>query len=194
MDTIKKYEKFKSYKTLFTILMTVLLASSIFGFVIYSKKMPVGLWNFPDGLIQAKESSAILELLFLLCIFISGPTIYAPVASFSAVLIYGAITGCRIASASDGQLFSIFIEAFFSTLSAYLIVIYATFVALTGLRIFTDEKTNNNRVLFDGVMFRAVRFRGIFNLRYIASYIAFFLLFLILVTLCVMTKLFLISI
>ena len=108
----------------------------------------------------------------------TGPTIYAPVGSFLAIALYGALFGIRCISADSA--FCLGVEIFFSCITAYGLVIYSSFVTLTSLRIFSDTKTtktNGKRELFDGVLFRAEKFIGIFNMRYLLSYVAFFLLF-----------------
>ena len=48
-------------------------------------------------------------------------------------------------------------------------------VTLTALRIFTDTKKGSSPQLFEGSLFCAGGFRGIFNYRYILSYVGFYI-------------------
>lgn len=198
MKTIKRYEKFKSYKTVFAVFLITVVLSSVVGYLLYQSNTDfAGVTDGVETLLSRSESPVLstifFELIFILGVFLAGPTIYAPAGSFSAVFLYGALFGARLASMANAQTYIILTEVFFFTVTAYLLVVYSSFVTLTGLRIFTDVKTDDKRELFDGVLFRAQRFRGIFNFRYIASYVAFFLLFLALLGVSVVIKVFLLS-
>lgn len=176
MEIIKRYEKFKSYKTVFAIfLATVMISSAVVAFLYKKEPSLSAIGKALQGISGDIRTSVFLEICFLLFVFTAGPTIYAPVGSFLAIALYGAVFGVRCISADSA--FCLGTEIFFSCLTAYGLVIYSSFVTLTSLRIFSDTKTNDKRELFDGVMFRAEKFKGIFNLRYVLSYVAFFILF-----------------
>lgn len=154
------------------------MISSVLGFIWYGKSEVFGeLCRLITAEAENRYTAVFIELLFLLSVFIAGPTIYAPVGSFITLFIYGVLAGAR-ASLSVGDTYTALVEVFFSSLTAYLLVVYSSFVTLTGIGIFTSQEDDGERRMFDGVMFRAKKFRGIFNFRYIASYILFFLLFL----------------
>jgi len=48
-------------------------------------------------------------------------------------------------------------------------------VTLSALRIFTDKKTDSKNEIFEGSLFCAAGFRGIFNYRYVLTYIGFYI-------------------
>lgn len=194
MNVIKAYNKFNSYKTVFAIFFVTAVLSSALGFTLCRRDPDV--CEAARHLCSAMASvpvAVVFEGIFLLWIFTAGPTIYAPASSFFAVLLYGVLLGARTAGKLDTEIYLIIIEVFFSTVTAYLLVTYSSFVTLTGIRIFTDVKTENKRELFDGVLFRAEGFKGIFNFRYVMSYIGIFLLFLLLLGTSAVCKVFLLS-
>lgn len=198
MRNIKSYKKFNSYKTVFAIFFILVLISSIVGFKLIQRSSgfasTVGFIDSAFAKIPSLSRAAMMfETVFLMSVFIAGPTIYAPTSSFFALAVYGALIGARFFALTGRELHTILIEMVFSALCAYLLIIYSSFVTLTGIRIFTDVKTENKRELFDGVLFRAERFRGIFNIRYVASYIMFFILFLALSCCLAVFKVFLLS-
>ena len=132
-----------------------------------------------------------LELLFLLPLFLSGPTIYAPVTAFLTVMLYGLRLAAGIFEESA---FTVAVHIVLSSVMGYVLVIYSSFVTLTGVGIFTGiEEKSGTPTLFDGVMFRATKFRGIFNLRFISSYILFFLFFSVVISLVSIIRMFLLS-
>ena len=131
------------------------------------------------------------EVVILLWVFTAGPTIYAPVSSFLAITVQGLLYGARISH--GGGFLPIATEVIFSSISAYLLTAYSSFVTLTSMRIFTDTKADKKRELFDGVMFRAEGFKKAYNLRYILSYILFFVLFALLLGIFSYVKAFLLS-
>lgn len=195
MKIIKKYKKFNSYKTLFVIFLGLMLVSWTLGCILFQKSALLRDASVFSSNVYLKAShAAFFEMLFLMWVFISGPTIYAPASSFSALTVYGLLSGARLMLCkSEGAYISI-TEGLFSFMSAYVLIVYSTFVTLTGLRIFTDKKSENGeREMFDGVLFRAKTFRGIFNMRYVGSYILFFLVFLALQILLSAIKVFLLT-
>lgn len=113
------------------------------------------------------------QLMFFLALFIAGPTIYAPFTAFLTLAFYGIIFGSLSAS-YDFK--TAVISLFFTALCGYVLTVYATFVTLTSMKIFTDVKKPEGNVL-EGILFRANKFKGIFNFRYIGSYLLFFLFF-----------------
>ena len=192
---IKKYKKFNFYKTLFVIFLSLVLISWTLGFMLFQKSALLRDASVFSANVYLKAShAAFFEMLFLLWVFVSGPTIYAPVSSFLALLVYGLLSGARLMLCRGEGAYISITEGLFSFLSAYVLIVYSTFVTLTGLRIFTDRKgEKGERELFDGVMFRADTFKGIFNLRYVGSYILFFLAFLALQILLSAIKVFLLT-
>lgn len=193
MDIIKNYKKFKSYKTVFAVFLATVMISLAMGVTIsrtQPKAQDLGavLWESTTNL----RLSLFFEICFLIAVFTAGPTIYAPVVSFLAMVLYGVLWGVR-ASSIGAFPFLLTVEIIFTSLTAYLMIIYSSFVTLTSMRIFTDTKTNDKNELFNGVMFRAEKFRGIFNLRYILSYVIFFLLFAVFIGLFSVTRTFLLS-
>lgn len=192
MEIIKRYEKFKSYKTAFAIFLTTVTLSSIAMALLYKKEPSLSaVGDLAMAVGCDMRASVFLEICFLLFVFTAGPTIYAPVGSFLATALYGALFGVRCLCADSP--FSLGVEIFFSCITAYGLVIYSSFVTLTSLRIFSATKINGKRELFDGVMFRADKFIGIFNLRYVLSYVAFFILFALFISFFSATKVFLLS-
>ncbi len=180
-----KYEKFKSYKRVFTLLIILSCASSAAGALLC--KSTSGIFRLAE--LSLAVPSAALELLFLLWAFLAGPTIYAPTSAFFASALYSFIIGARWALPHT-SLPSLLFEVLFSSVASYLFVIYSSFVTLTGLCIFSGAERDNKRRTFDGVMFRADGFRGIFNFRFVFSYILFFIIFFALISAAVLLKAF----
>lgn len=177
--SIKKYEKFRSYKTVFAIFFITVLLSSVVGAVVCRRYFAAhSVFEILCSAYDNISSAILIELIFFLWVFAAGPTIYAPTSSFLAILIYGMLFGARLTECHALPLYAIAVEILFSVATAYIFVVFSSFVTLTGLRIFTDNKSNKKRELFDGVLFRAEGFKGIYNIRYILSYILFFLIFL----------------
>ncbi|MBE6701091.1 MAG: hypothetical protein E7582_04290 [Ruminococcaceae bacterium] len=131
-----------------------------------------------------------LELVFLIPLFLSGPTIYAPVTAFITVILYGLRLGVGVFEKSP---FIVMTHVILCAVMGYVLVIYSSFVTLTGVGIFTENEKKEGPVLFDGVMFRANKFHGIFNLRFVLSYILFFLFFLVVILLVSTIRMFLLS-
>lgn len=130
-----------------------------------------------------------LQLLFFLSVFISGPTIYAPFSSLVTLILFGVIFG----GASASPDFKIAVTSlFFNAVSGYILSVYSSFATLTSMKIFTDTKSSSEHI-FEGTLFRAENFRGIFNFRYIGSYILFFIFFSASATLVFIVKNYLLS-
>lgn len=196
---MKRWEKFKPYKITFFIFFAVLALAFSLGVYLFLSDFSV--WRFSDICARiinyCKGSYAptlIFEMSFFLLVFISGPTIYAPVLSFLSVLVYGVFQGFRISMGLGAHIFVFLIDILFSFFISYLLVIYSTFVTLTCLKIFRDTERDGKEELFDGVLFRAGRFCSIFNLRYIASYILFFTVFVLLASASALLRSFFLSI
>jgi len=194
VETIK-YKKFISYKTLFVIFLILVLISWTAGYLLLQKSALLKkACEFSQGVYTKFSHAAFFEMLFLLWVFVSGPTIYAPASAITALTVYGVLSGARLMLCMGGGVYITVTESLFSLLSSYVLVIYSTFVTLTGLGIFTPKKTDKNeRELFDGVMFRAKSFKGIFNMRFVGSYILFFLMFFALQTVLSAFKVFLLT-
>lgn len=154
-------KKFKSYKTLFTLLITLFFLFVFVGFYLERR------YNFA----LRADFFDYYQLLFFLILFISGPTIYAPSTAFLTVSLFAVISGATLNSL---DLKSALISFIFDSLLGTLLVQYSAFITLTAIKIFTP--TRQSPVL-EGVLFKATRFVGIFNFRYIGSYIAFFVLY-----------------
>ena len=94
-----------------------------------------------------------------------------------SVLLFAASSGAGVSFfISEGRIALGMFEIIFSSLIGYATIIYATLCTLTCLRIFTDTDVDDGAI-FTGTLFRAERFRGIFNLRYALTYILFYILF-----------------
>ena len=130
-----------------------------------------------------------LQLLFFLTVFFFGPTIYAPVTSFLTLSLYGILFG-SLPNSKDFK--TAVISLFFTALTGYILSIYASFVTLTSMKIFTDSKKSKDHI-FEGTLFRANNFKGIFNFRYIGSYILFFIFFTAFASIVLIVKNYLIS-
>ena len=162
VNKMKNYKKkFKSYQTLFNLLIVLFFVFYFAGFFvghIYGFRLDEYLYLFT-------------YLLFFLVLFISGPTIYAPSTSFLTVMLFGGILGCNLSALS---LKVGIITFFFDILIGTLFVQYSAFVTLTAIKIFSPTLKTP---ALEGVMFKATRFVGIFNFRYIGSYILFFIFY-----------------
>lgn len=130
-----------------------------------------------------------IQLLFFLSVFISGPTIYAPFSSLVTLIVFGVTLGG--ASASPDFKIAV-VSLFFNAVAGYVLSVYSSFVTLTSMKIFTDTKSSDAHI-FEGTLFRAEGFRGIFNFRYIGSYILFFIFFSASATLICIVKNYLLS-
>ncbi len=194
---MKRWEKFKPYKITFIVFFALLTVSFSLG--VYLFLSGTAAWHIPavcKRIINYCDGSAaalIFELTFFITVFISGPTIYAPAVSFLSVFVYGVFQGFRISMGLGAPLVTLLIDILFTFCISYLLVIYSTFVTLTCLKIFRDTKDEKKEELFDGVLFRAGRFCSIFNLRYLASYVMFFTVFVLLVSAFSFLKGFLVS-
>lgn len=195
---MKRWEKFKPYKITFIVFFALLTLALSLGVYLFLSDFSV--WRFSDICARiinyCKGSYAptlIFEMSFFLLVFISGPTIYAPAVSFLSVFVYGVFQGFRISMGLGAPLVTLLIDILFTFCISYLLVIYSTFVTLTCLKIFRDTKDEKKEELFDGVLFRAGRFCSIFNLRYLASYVMFFTVFVLLVSVSSFLKGFLVS-
>ena len=176
-------EKFRNWKRCFL----VFFFSYAFSFVIGTVLFRVGLVDFllpvfsrmlnlfAVGFIPSFKI-LLLSLVPLFILFTSGPTIYAPLSAFVTVNVSGALSGVESAYLMrSGKIALSLFETIFSSSSGYFMIIYATMVTLTALRIFTDTKKGSSPQLFEGSLFCAGGFRGIFNYRYILSYVGFYI-------------------
>ncbi len=158
---VNKMKKFKSYKTLFTLLITLFFVFAFVGIYLgrsHNIRLNSHLFEY-------------YQLVFFLLLFISGPTIYAPFTAFTTVIVFAFVSGVFI---SGTDLKSGIITFIFDTVLGTLLVQYSAFITLTAIKIFTPTQ---EELILEGVMFKATRFVGIFNFRYIASYIAFFVFY-----------------
>lgn len=174
--------KFRTWRHTFAVFFTVFLLSFILGAVIYSNSHPALITS------RLARLSAIMSLslgeiyrhflhalIMFFLLFTFGPTIYAPVASALTVILTGLVSGAECSYLFEkGRWATAGLEIIFSSAVNYLMILYATMVTLTALRIFTDEKNGSSHEIFEGSLFCAKGFRGIFNYRYVLSYICFY--------------------
>lgn len=185
--------KFKRWKVGFLIFFGVYLLCFIAGSALLKQGAFDFLYPAMAKMLSAFDqgfSLAFVTLLFPLVpvflMFASGITVYAPVISFLSCSLLGAWSGAFCSYCmSAGRVALTLFEIIFSSVVGYFTVIYATMTCLSALKIFTDIKSDSPE-LFSGSLFCASGFRGVFNFRYAATYIAFYVLLslvLILVTL-----------
>lgn len=187
--------KFKRWRIGFLVFFSVYLLCFITGSILFK-------WGTLDFLIPAmakalsnfdKEFSlAFVTLLFPLApaflMFAAGITVYAPLISFLSCSLLGGVSGAFCSYCmSAGRVALTLFEIIFSSVVGYFTVIYATMTALSALKIYTDTKTDSPE-LFTGSLFCAAGFRGIFNFRYAATYIAFYILLSIILTLITLAR------
>ena len=172
--------KFRTWRRAFTVFFIIFTLSFIVGAVIgkngvmlprLARLTSVFGLDFPR--IFKTLAKALIPFFIL---FVFGPTIYAPVASTICIVLSGIMAGGESAYLfSVGRWGVALFEAIFSSAVNYLMILYATMVTLTALRIFTDRKKDSSPEIFEGSLFCASGFRGIFNYRYVLSYIGFYI-------------------
>ena len=174
--------KFRTWRRTFAVFFTLFILSFILGSVIYSNSDKSALTPHLARLVSVMSlgfseiSRALLHSLVpIFWLFVFGPTIYAPVSSFLAVLLTGFMCGAECSYLFGiGRWATAVFEIIFSSAVNYLMILYATMVTLTAVRIFTDEKTDSKNEIFQGSLCCAAGFRGIFNYKYVISYISFY--------------------
>ncbi len=165
--------KFLTYKKAFLFFFIVFTLSVILGTLLHKRGLLTPFFsNITPPLL--KNSGGFTEILLLfITLFLSGATIYAPLLSVMVI----SLSGLTLADGLSGLTLSHFVLELISRLfTAYFLISYATFVTLTAFRIYTDEGVKSTDI-FTGTLFLARGFRGIFNFRYIGSYILFFIIF-----------------
>ncbi len=154
------------------------MISSISGFFLCKSDADFSEFvSYIYGVTSSFRPAFVFELIFLLALFMAGPTIYAPALSVASIIIYALMSGAEIACGTDGGAFISLLQALLAALCTYLFIVYSSFVTLTGLRLFSSTPKSSQKELFDGVMFRTESFKGFFNYKFLASYIAFFVVF-----------------
>lgn len=176
---MKDYSKFKPYKTVFAVFFTMASLSWISGYILESRceefsRVTRFLSSLPYMTADPFTAGIVAELGIVLMIFIAGPTIYAPAGSLAALMLYAVLSGADTAASASSALVTA-VEGVLWAVSCYLVTVYASFCTMTGLTAFSAEGKPDG--MFTGAIFNTRRFRGIFNIRFIAAYIAAFILF-----------------
>ena len=167
-------KKFLTYKKAFLFFFTVFTLALTLGTVLEKRGLLSPFFDkvTPPMLQSGGWYSG--DLLLFITLFLSGATIYAPTLSVLVV----SVSGLTLVKSLSGLSLSPFLLELVSHIfTAYFLISYASFVTLTAFRIFTDEGVKNGTDLFTGTLFSAQGFKGIFNFRYIGSYILFFIIF-----------------
>lgn len=173
--------KFRTWKRCFVIFFALFIISFIVGTILYKSSYleflsPVFgymLSAFDTGF-RAAFSVFLLSAVPFFILYIAGPTIYAPLTSALTICVSGAFSGAQVSHfMREKRVALCLFEIIFSSATVYFLILWAVMVTLSSMRIFTDE-VKDNRELFTGRLFRADKFCGIFNLRYIFTYTCFF--------------------
>ena len=167
-------KKFLTYKKAFLFFFTVFTLSVILGTVTQKRGLLSPFFDKVTPPILQSGGWYTGDLLLFITLFLSGATIYAPTLSVAVLSISGLTLPERL---SGLTLYPFLLELISHLFTAYFLISYASFVTLTAFRIFTDEGVKNGTDLFTGTLFSARGFKGIFNFRYVGSYILFFIIF-----------------
>lgn len=173
-DKNKYKRKFSSYKKTLLFFTVIFFSSVLLGAILERRGTLDAFFDalFPP-FIKNASPYLVVALPFLL-LFLAGATIYAPFLSTAVVCLAGMQLTKELAHST---LYPFFTQLPMSLFSSYFLISWATFVTLTAMRIFTDTGIETGKDIFTGTMFLARGFKGIFNFRYILSYILFFTLF-----------------
>lgn len=167
-------KKFLTYKKAFLVFFTVFTLSVAGGTILQKRGL---LSPFFDNVLPPVMRSGewcVTDLFFFITLFLSGATIFAPVLSATVL----SLSGLTLAETLSGlTLYPFLLELVSRLFTSYFLISYASFVTLTAFRIFTDEGVKKGVDLFTGTLFLARSFKGIFNFRYVGSYILFFIIF-----------------
>ncbi len=175
--------KFKRWKIGFIVFFGIYLLCFIIGSILFKEgvfdflipTMSRTLLSFDKGFSIA-FTTLLFPLIPVFLMFSAGITVYAPLVSFLSCALLGAGSGAFCSYLmSVGRVALVLFEIIFSSVVGYFTVIYATMTSLSALKIFTDVKSDAPE-LFSGSLFCASGFRGVFNFRYAATYIAFYVL------------------
>ncbi len=165
-------KKFSSYKKTFLFFFIIFTFSVILGMVFDNdRSFQAFLGDITPPIL--KKGGFFGVLLLFVSLFLSGATIYAPISSAFITMLSGVLLSEHLGGLS---LLPFLLELISRLFTAYFLISYATFTTLTALRIFTDEGVKSTD-LFTGTLFLARSFKGIFNFRYVGSYILFFFIF-----------------
>ena len=167
-------KKFLSYKRAFLFFFIVFTLAVILGTALEKRGLLSPFFDSITPAILKNGGWYSEDLLLFIMLFLAGATIYAPTLS----VIVLSLSGLTLVKGLSGlTLYPFLLELISRLFTAYFLISYASFVTLTALRIFTDDGIKNKTDLFTGTLFSARGFRGIFNFRYIGSYILFFIIF-----------------
>lgn len=175
--------KFRTWKRSFAVFFAVFIISFITGTILYkgahleflSSVFGYFINAFDKGF-TASLSVLLLHLIPFFILFVAGPTIYAPSASFITVCLTGLFNGAQASYIMRrGRIALAMFETVFSSAVSYLLILWAIMTTLSSIRLFTDVKKEDAPELFTGSMFCTAGFRKTFNYRYILSYIGFYI-------------------
>lgn len=126
------------------------------------------------------------DALWILFMFLSGVTLYAPFLHFLFAALRGFLSGfvlSALARSGCGVIFFLF-SLLFLVFSAWLFFVYSSFCTSVALRLFTDQPLKSYREeekrMFGGSLFNSTFFCNVINFRFLSLYAAFFLLTLLL--------------
>ncbi len=186
--------KFKTYKTGFAVFFAFYLISFILGSTLFAK----GHLSFASPVLSRVLASydtgfsgavrvLLLTLLPTFLVFVSGITVYAPIACALSMISSGMFSGaaCSFFISKSRIMLGLF-EIIFSSVAGYASIIYSTVVTLVAMRIFTDVPKDSE--LFTGTLFTPSGFRGVFNYRFALSYIAFYIIFALFLSLVIIIR------
>ena len=176
--------KFKSWRLCFGIFFASFIISCITGTILYrgARLEPLtSVYGYFLSAIDTGFKAAFSVFLVFLApfflLYVAGPTVYAPLTSALTVVATGLFNGAETAYLMGrGRLALSLFELIFSTAVSYLLILWATLVTLSAVRLFTDTKKGSRPELFTGSLFNVGDFRGIFNFRYIFTYTGFYVL------------------
>ena len=193
--------KFRTWKRCFVIFFSLFIISFIVGTILYKNTYLEFLSPVFGYMLNAFDRGFVSAFAFLLVslfpffvLWVAGPTIYAPFTSALTVVATGLFSGAKVSHfMREGRVVLCLFEIIFSSASAYFLILWAVMVTLSSMRIFTDNVDDTSRDIFTGRLFRAEKFCGIFNLRYILTYTCFYIFMSLAATLLAVVRAFAVS-
>ena len=136
-----------------------------------------------DGNLASAFLSLLVYIIPIFMLFTAGVTIYAPLMSAVIIIFLGGVSGVQCSLiARQGRIALCFFEVILGNAVGYISIIYAVLTTLCAMRIFTDIPKKEEHVIFEGTLFCGWGFRGIFNPKFVLTYIVFYIFITLLVT------------
>jgi len=146
---------------------------------LYNENVSSSFWN-------SVSNDFLLNLIAPVCIFFMGITLYAPAVCFIFSAFYGLKLGFELRVLImllriQGFSFYFCNQIIFTVFSLFLLFAYSSFVSCVSIRLYTDKSVANGDKIdeegrcFGGCLFNSVYFRNAINLRFLSSYILFFI-------------------